>query len=141
MFCPLIASHIFWHLGRKNSPNIQWLGSPHLLEYFKDTWIIDWTPNSWNVYGFAVRTNNHLEGWHNGLNKRVRPQTPFYLLIQALHQEVNDIPADEELLELHLFRRRQKKLYTNCKRDCSNIGINSTLEQKIAKNYFTHVLI
>ncbi|KRZ70347.1 hypothetical protein T10_9218 [Trichinella papuae] len=26
----------------------------------------------WNVHGVSVRTNNHLEGWHNRMNKRAR---------------------------------------------------------------------
>ena len=40
-------------------------------------------PKDWSVYGQAVRTNNDVEGWHNGLNRRAsgRNNIPFYLLI------------------------------------------------------------
>ena len=36
-----------------------------------------------------MRTNNDLEGWHNGLNRRAkgRAQLPLYILIQLLSKE------------------------------------------------------
>ena len=39
------------------------------LSYMRTTWIEFplWTPESWSVYRYQVRTNNHIEGWHNRL--------------------------------------------------------------------------
>ena len=37
----------------------------------------------------AIRSNNYVEGWHNGLHRRAsgRWHMPFYLLIGLLHEE------------------------------------------------------
>lgn len=41
-----------------------------------------------NIFMMAVQTNNDIEGWHHASNRRVtgRWQTPFYLLIELLHE-------------------------------------------------------
>ena len=62
-----------------------------LAEYVENTWITSttWPPASWSVYLQAVRTNNDVEGWHYGLNRRAqgKSQLPFYMLIMLLHEE------------------------------------------------------
>jgi len=62
-----------------------------LVSYIGSTWTESTTfpPKDWSVYGQAIRTNNDLEGWHHGLNRRAgdRVHIPFYLLIQHLHRE------------------------------------------------------
>jgi len=42
--------------------------------YVEDNWITSQTfpPATWSVFMEAVRTNNDLEGWHNGLNRRAK---------------------------------------------------------------------
>ena len=43
------------------------------LDYVTDTWIYQplFEPTIWNHYrNYSTRTNNHLEGWHNSLNKK-----------------------------------------------------------------------
>lgn len=42
------------------------------VEYIAETWIsgITWPPSCWSVFQMAVRTNNDIEGWHNGLHRR-----------------------------------------------------------------------
>ena len=51
-------------------------------------------PAAWSVYMEPARTNNDLEGWHNGLNRRAKDksQLPLYLLIQLLHKE-SSVPS------------------------------------------------
>ena len=60
-------------------------------EYVNSTWISNatWSPADWTVFKQAVRTNNHLEGWHHGINRRAagKSQLPLYVLIKLLHQE------------------------------------------------------
>ena len=60
-------------------------------EYVSSTWIngSTWAPTDWTCYKQAIRTNNDVEGWHNGLNRRAsgRAQLPMYLLIQLLYRE------------------------------------------------------
>ena len=47
-------------------------GQPRLcgfLSYVRRVWIEGglWTPERWSIYNRQVRTNNHVEGWHNRL--------------------------------------------------------------------------
>ena len=61
------------------------------VEYVDSTWVqsTTWPPSCWSVYKQQIRTNNDVEGWHNGLNKRAlgRAQMPLYMLVQLLHKE------------------------------------------------------
>ena len=58
----------------------------NLTNYVYNTWINStlWSPANWTVFKQAVRTNNDVEGWHHGLNRRAsgRGQLPLYLLIK-----------------------------------------------------------
>ncbi|KAL9977263.1 hypothetical protein ACROYT_G014647 [Oculina patagonica] len=60
-------------------------------KYVEETWInsTTWPPKSWSVYMQSIRTNNDVEGWHNGLNRRAqgKSQLPLYMLITLLHEE------------------------------------------------------
>ena len=60
-------------------------------DYVRTTWIESrtWPPSSWSVYMQSVRTNNDIEGWHHGLNRRAagKSDVPFYLLLQLLSRE------------------------------------------------------
>jgi len=62
-----------------------------LTRYVEDNWITSQTfpTATWSVFMEAARTNNDLEGWHNGLKRRAkgRSQLPLYVLIQLLHKE------------------------------------------------------
>ncbi|XP_003376107.1 putative parathyroid hormone 2 receptor [Trichinella spiralis] len=42
------------------------------FQYFQREWLLDAKIPLCNVYGVAVPTINHLEGWHSGMNKRAR---------------------------------------------------------------------
>ncbi|XP_022809866.1 uncharacterized protein LOC111346869, partial [Stylophora pistillata] len=59
--------------------------------YLEHNWIVNniWPPSCWSVCLSAIRTNNDVEGWHNGLNRRAqgKSQLPLYMLIQLLHEE------------------------------------------------------
>ncbi|KRZ15188.1 hypothetical protein T11_8828 [Trichinella zimbabwensis] len=43
-----------------------------LWQYFQREWLPATKIPLWNVHGVAVRTNNHLEGWHSRVNRRAR---------------------------------------------------------------------
>ena len=62
-----------------------------IVDYVDSTWVqsTTWPPSCWSVYKQQIRTNNDVEGWHNGLNKRAsgRAQMPLYMLINLLHKE------------------------------------------------------
>ena len=59
-----------------------------LTQYVGRTWITGktWPPSSWSVFMKSIRTNNDIEGWHLGLNRRAsgKSQLPLYLLIERL---------------------------------------------------------
>ncbi|KRY81410.1 hypothetical protein T4D_3913 [Trichinella pseudospiralis] len=60
-----------------------------LFHYFWQKWITDdRLPLWWNVHNVNIRTNNHLEGWHNWLNKKVGGnKLGLYKLIHLLKEE------------------------------------------------------
>ena len=59
--------------------------------YIQENWISSKTfpPQTWSMFPKAVRTNNDLAGWHNGLKWRAkgRSQLPLSILVQLLHRE------------------------------------------------------
>ena len=83
--------------------------------YIEDNWITSQTfpPASWSVFMQAVRTNNDLEGWHNGLNRRAkgRSQLPLYVLIQLLQKEASLVSLQMRLVSDRRLRRHQRTTY------------------------------
>ena len=84
-------------------------------EYVKTTWIESeiWPPSTWTVYMQSVRTNNDVEGWHNGLNRRAsgKSQLPLYLLIKLLHREACLTSLQIRLVSEQKLKRMQRKKY------------------------------
>jgi len=91
-------------------------GMKRLVSYIGSTWIESTTfpPKDWSVYGQAIRTNNDLEGWHHGLNRRAggRVHIPFYLLIQHLHREAKLSVLQVRLVSDGKLKRIQRKTYS-----------------------------
>ncbi|KRX29229.1 hypothetical protein T05_7699 [Trichinella murrelli] len=51
-------------------------------------WMTDERLPLWNVYNVNIRTNNHLEGWHNRLNRKAgKSHNVLYELLQLLISE------------------------------------------------------
>ena len=88
-----------------------------LVQYVSETWISSTVfpppPKDWSVYGQAIRTNNDVEGWHNGLNRRAsgRSNIPFYLLIQLLKREAELCAVQVRLVSEKKLQRIQRKKY------------------------------
>ncbi|KRX50747.1 hypothetical protein T05_16373 [Trichinella murrelli] len=59
-----------------------------LFQYFWQEWMTDERLPLWNVYNVNIRTNNHLEGWHNRLNRKAgKSHNGLYELLQLLIAE------------------------------------------------------
>ncbi|XP_078359100.1 uncharacterized protein LOC144643656 [Oculina patagonica] len=84
-------------------------------KYVEKTWIksTTWPPKSWSVYMQSIRTNNDVEGWHNGLNRRAqgKSQLPFYMLITLLHEESRLTTLQIRMVSEQKLRRYQRKTY------------------------------
>ncbi|KRY06347.1 hypothetical protein T01_1601, partial [Trichinella spiralis] len=51
-------------------------------------WMTDERLPLWNVHNVNIRTNNHLEGWHNQLNRKAgKGHNGLYELLQLLIAE------------------------------------------------------
>jgi len=83
--------------------------------YISSTWTngSTWSLSSWCVFGQSVQTNNDVEGWHSGLNRRVqgRSNLPFDTMIQLLHEETKLASLQIRLVSERKLRRHQKKAY------------------------------
>ncbi|KRX56189.1 hypothetical protein T09_15766, partial [Trichinella sp. T9] len=56
-----------------------------LFQYFRQEGMIDERLPLWNVYNVNIRTNNHLEGWYNRLNRKAgKSHNGLYELLQLL---------------------------------------------------------
>ena len=84
-------------------------------QYVGRTWITGktWPPSSWSVFMKSIRTNNDIEGWHLGLNRRAsgKSQLPLYLLITLLHREARLTSLQIRLVSERKLRRIQRKKY------------------------------
>ena len=61
----------------------------------------------------SIRTNNDIEGWHLGLNRRAsgKSQLPLYLLISLLHREARRTSLQIRLVSEKKLRRIQMKKF------------------------------
>ena len=82
-----------------------------LVTYIDRTWV------SSNTFpprdGQSKRTNNDLEGWHHGLNRRDggRVHIPFYLLVKHLHREATLAALQVRLVSERKLKRIQRQAY------------------------------
>ena len=100
---------MFQRLQRQASEPLQ-----QFTEYVNNTWINGtWGPSDWTVLKKAIRTNNDVEDWHNGLNRRVsgRGQLPMYLLIKFLHKEATLTALQIRLVSERKLKRIQRHKY------------------------------
>ena len=72
-----------------------------------------WTPSCWSVYKQQIHTNNDVEGWHNGLNKRAsgRAQMPLYMLVHLVHKEACLVALQIRLVSERKLTKLQKRKY------------------------------
>ncbi|KRY29304.1 hypothetical protein T03_11522 [Trichinella britovi] len=70
----------------------------------------------WNVHNVNIRTNNHLEGWHNRLNRKAgKKHKGFYELLELLiaEQGVMDTLIQHVLTNrVYAQKQRQVAQYT-----------------------------
>lgn len=86
-----------------------------LMQYDGKSWITGNTCllSHWSVFIESVRTNNVIEGWHLGLNRRAsgKSQLPLYLLIRPLHCEARRTSLQIRLVSEKKLRRIHKKMF------------------------------
>ncbi|XP_003373093.1 conserved hypothetical protein [Trichinella spiralis] len=59
-----------------------------LFQYFRKEWMTDERLPLWDVHNVNIRTNIHLEGWHNRLNRKAaKAHNGLYELLQILIAE------------------------------------------------------
>ena len=64
-----------------------------------------------HAWSLCVRTNNDIEGWHHGLNRRaaVKSDVPFYLQLQLLHRETRLTRLQMKLVSERKLKRIQRR--------------------------------
>ena len=85
-----------------------------LVDFVRSNWIdtTRFPPSKWLVYNCAVRTNNDLEGYHHKLNSDAeKPNLPFYLQIDLLKKECQDVSITMRLISNHETKKIQRKQY------------------------------
>lgn len=84
-----------------------------LLRYFDRNWINNNTspPSSWSNYKRTVRTNNDVEGWHQGLNGSTPIAHPnMYFLLFLLGVETARLPLQIRMVcQQQVIRRCRKE--------------------------------
>ena len=100
---------MFQRLQRRASESLE-----EFTTYVSSTWIDGtWSPADWTAFKKAVRTNNDIEGWHHGLNRRAsgRGQLPLYLLIKLLHRKARLTAIQIRLVSEKKLKRIQCRKY------------------------------
>lgn len=78
----------YWLHTLENAPDRQ--DCTRVTDYVTETWMNGrFSPPTWNHYQTeGSRTNNHLEGWHNKLKKRVKITHPsIYAILKEFKKE------------------------------------------------------
>lgn len=98
------------------------------MQYISDTWISStvFPPKDWSVYGQAIRTNNDIERWHNGLNRHElgTNNLSFYLLIQLLKREAGLCAMQARLVSKRKLQYIQGRNTGNSRPKSSSCGNN-----------------
>lgn len=60
-----------------------------------------------------IRTNNDIEGWHNGINRRAQGKVhlPFYMMVELLKREAELVSLQVRLVADQKLMRIQRKQY------------------------------
>lgn len=83
-----------------------------LLRYFDRNWINNSSvpPAAWSNYKRTVRTNNDVEGWHQGLNNSTPVAHPnLYFLLYLLDEENSKLPLQIRMVEQEQVIRRCRR--------------------------------
>ena len=114
-------------------------------EYVSSTWINDstWGPTDWMCYKQAIWTNNDVEGWHNGLNRRAsrRAQLTMYLLIQLPHREAKLTAIQICLVPERKLRRIQRQKYRELQQRILSCGTSMRPGKHQPDDYWRPALI
>ncbi len=115
-FVPPRYVRLAWQAVKLQAPTLPRV--EEFVEYFEQTWLVgNYHLSHWNVLESAsVRTNNHVEGWHNRLKKVVgkahpissrswRPsrrsrlplKCPLHSWLQGLHHPGDDEESSREI--------------------------------------------
>ncbi|XP_003382190.1 conserved hypothetical protein [Trichinella spiralis] len=87
-----------------------------LFQYFRQEWVTNERLPLWNVRNVNIRTNNHLESWHNGLNKKAGGiKLILFSMIHFLKEEkgVMETLINQVLLRILPLVPLDKKTITN----------------------------
>ena len=107
------------------------------VNYVSETWIRSNTfpPSSWSVFMMAIRSNNDIEDWHNGLHRRTSGRwiMPFYLLIDLLHQEARLTALRIRLVSEKKLTRIQRKKYRSLQAQVFNLWDDYSSQRKNAE--------
>ncbi|KAK3094472.1 hypothetical protein FSP39_002187, partial [Pinctada imbricata] len=109
-----------------------------LLDYVAETWMEGrLSPETWNHFSTnGPRTNNHLEGWHNKLKKRVGASHPhIYKLINIFQKEQ---AANEVKMVQYTSvgtRRKMSKKYRDVDEKLSNLKADLLAGRKTCVEY------
>ena len=107
------------------------------VSHVSETWIYNntWPPSCWSVFMMVTRSNNDIEGWHNGLHRRAcgRWNMPFYLLIDLLHQEARLTALRVRLVSEKKLKRIQRKKYRSLQAQLFNIWDDYCHNEKTAE--------
>ena len=106
-------------------------------EYVSSTWIhgTTWSPADWTVFRHAIRTNNGIEGWYHGLNRRAsgRGRLPMYLLIKLLHREAMLTAIQIRMVSEKTLRRIQRHKYRDLQAKIFNLWDEYDASERSAK--------
>lgn len=79
-------------------------------KYFESYWMNVITPNIFGCSEETYRTTNHLEGWHNRLNKKLSKKPNIHHFLMKLKSEARHHDIGIKQAQAHKERKRSRKV-------------------------------
>ena len=126
----------------ENSVKIESAAKSFTKLSFESNLLGTWGPSDWTAFKKAIRTNNDVEGWHNGLNRRAfgRVQLPMYLLIKFLHKEATLTALQIRLVSEKKLKRIQRRKYRELQAKLFELWDQYEAKERSAKSQLKSLL-
>jgi len=106
----------------------QWLNNPGHLGM----------RNMYNMYGVQRRTNNNVEGWHNGMSQKIGHNPNMYKFVQKLQEEeAATVVTEQQIFVGVAVTQKRRKEYERVNRQIDNVTLEYNIGQKTDDEYIT----
>ena len=110
------------------------LQNNHFGAYFQNTWLSLFPPEEWCINKEKVRTNNLVEGFHNGLNTTMRPNMQMWDMVKEMKKKASKVRVEiSQQLTGSKDKIRKKKSRRDIDRENALLQRQLQLDQELER--------